>query len=119
MVKNARRINQLRGTVAGIKLMLQLLGHPNAQVIEAPGGRRRGAGDVRDGTWRRYKAADWATFSIILTNPVSDRQFEILRTALDRVKRNCCWLVTFDQPTAPLLRGTGRLRGAGLTRGTV
>lgn len=119
MVKNARRINQLRGTVAGIKLMLQLLGHPNAQVIEAPGGRRRGTGDVRDGTWRRHKAADWATFSIVLTNPLSDRQHDILRAALDRVKRNCCWLVEFNQPTAPLLRGTGRVRGAGHVRGIV
>ena len=42
MVKNARRINQLRGTVAGLKLMLELLGHPNAEVIESPGVPRRG-----------------------------------------------------------------------------
>lgn len=119
MVKNARRINELRGTVAGIKLMLELLGHPNAQVIETPGARRRGDGAGRHGVWRRAKAADWATFSIVLTNPISDRQFQILRNALDRVKRNCCWLVEMNHPKAPLLRGLGYRRGEGYTRGTV
>lgn len=119
MVKNARRINQLRGTVAGLKLMLELLGHPNAEVIESPGVPRRGEGLVRDGSRQRAKPTDWALFSIVLTNPVSDRQYEILKQAVDRVKRNCCWLVDFAQPTTPLLRGLGHLRGQGKVRGTV
>lgn len=119
MVKNARRINQLRGTKAGLELMLELLGHPNAQVIESPGVPRRGAGILRDGTRQRAKPTDWALFSIVLTNPISDRQFEILKQAVDRVKRNCCWLVDFNQPTTPLLRGLGHLRGQGKVRGTV
>jgi phage tail P2-like protein len=119
MVKNARRINQLRGTVAGLKLMLELLGHPNAQVIESPGVPRRGEGLVRDGSRQRAKPTDWALFSIVLTNPISDRQFELLKQAVDRVKRNCCWLVEFTQPTTPLLRGLGHLRGQGKVRGTI
>lgn len=119
MVKNARRLNQLRGTVAGIKLMLKLLGHANAQVIENPNGRRRGEGFTRNGSIQRTKADQWATFSIILENAVSDRQFQILLVALDRVKRNCCWLIDMNQPTTPLLRGLGHLRGQGKTRGIV
>jgi phage tail P2-like protein len=119
MVKNARRINQLRGTVAGLKLMLQLLGHPNAQVIESPGVPRRGQGLLRDGTRQRTATNSWALFSIVLTNPISDKQFEILKNAVDRVKRNCCWLVDFEQPTTPLLRGLGHLRGQGKVRGTI
>ena len=119
MVKNARRINQLRGTVAGIKLMWEMLGHPNAEVIESPGVPRRGDGLLRDGTRIRTNTNAWATFSIVLTNPVSDRQFEVLKLALDRVKRNCCWLVEFAQPTTPLLRGLGHLRGQGKVRGTI
>jgi hypothetical protein len=119
MVKNARRINQLRGTVAGLKLMLELLGHPNAQVIESPGVPRRGQGLLRDGTRQRTATNSWALFSIVLTNPISDKQFEILKNAVDRVKRNCCWLVDFEQPTTPLLRGLGHLRGQGKVRGTI
>jgi phage tail P2-like protein len=119
MVKNARRINQLRGTVAGIKLTLELLGHPNAQVIESPGVPRRGEGLTRGEVRLRAKSNDWAKFSIVLINPVSDRQFEILKQAVDRVKRNCCWLVNFDQPTTPMLRGQGHRRGEGKVRGII
>lgn len=119
MVKNARRLNQLRGTVAGIKLMLESLGHANAQVIENPNGRRRGEGYARGEGYLRTKADDWATFSIILTNALSDRQYQILLAALDRVKRNCCWLVEMNQPNTQLLRGLGHKRGEGKTRGIV
>lgn len=119
MVANARRINELRGTIAGIKLTLRLLGHPNAQVIENPGVRRRGDGTARDGLHRRSNSGDWATFSIVLENPISDRQYQILLQAVDRVKRNCCHLVEMNQPTTPLLRGLGHVRGAGKVRGTI
>lgn len=119
MVANARRINQLRGTIAGIKLTLRLLGHPNAQVIENPGVRRRGDGSSRDGLFRRANSGDWATFSIVLENPISDRQYQILRQAVDRVKRNCCHLVEMNQPKTPLLRGVGHVRGSGKVRGTI
>jgi phage tail P2-like protein len=119
MVASARRINELRGTVAGIKLTLKLLGHPNAQVVENPGVRRRGDGGTRDSLYRRAKSSDWATFSIVLENPISDRQYQILRQAVDRVKRNCCHLVEMNQPKTPLLRGLGHVRGSGKVRGTV
>ena len=119
MVANARRINELRGTIAGIKLTLKLLGHPTAQVIENPGVRRRGDGSAREGVVRRAKASDWATFSIVLENPISDRQYQILLQAVDRVKRACCHLVDMNQPTTPLLRGLGHTRGSGRVRGTV
>lgn len=120
MVKNARRINQLRGTVAGVKLALELLGHPNAQVIETPAVRRRGdPGLTRDGAWRRSDPTLWATFSIVLTNPIRDRQYQILLQVVDRVKRNCCHLVEMSNPKAPLLRGLGYRRGEGYVRGTV
>lgn len=119
MVANARRINELRGTVAGIKLTLKLLGHPSAQVIENPGVRRRGDGSARDGVVRRANASDWATFSIVLENPIGDRQYQILLQAVDRVKRACCHLVDMNQPTTPLLRGLGHTRGSGRVRGTV
>lgn len=119
MVANARRINELRGTIAGIKLTLRLLGHPNAQVIENPGVRRRGDGTSRDGLHRRSNSSDWATFSIVLENPISDRQYQILLQAVDRVKRNCCHLVEMNHPKTPLLRGLGHVRGSGKVRGTV
>lgn len=120
MLKNARRINQLRGTVAGVKLALELLGHPNAQVIEAQAVRRRGdPGLTRDASWRRSDPTLWATFSIVLTNPISDRQYQILLQVVDRVKRNCCVLVEMNKPTTPFLRGMGRRRGEGYVRGTV
>jgi phage tail P2-like protein len=119
MVKNARRINQLRGTVAGVKLALELLGHPNAQVIEAPAVPRRGAGLLRNGAHQRANATDWALFSVVLTNPISARQHQMLRQVIDRVKRNCCHLVDLNQPTTPLLRGLGHLRGQGKVRGTI
>lgn len=119
MVANARRINELRGTVAGIKLTLKLLGHPTAQVIENPGVRRRGDGSERNAVIRRANAGDWATFSIVLENPITDRQYQILLQAVDRVKRACCHLVDMNQPTTPLLRGLGHTRGSGRVRGTV
>ena len=119
MLANARRINQLRGTVAGIKLTLQLLGHPNAQVIENPGARRRGEGSARNTVTRRANSTDWATFSIVLENPISDRQYQVLLQAVDRVKRACCHLVDMNQPTTPLLRGLGHQRGTGKVRGTI
>lgn len=119
MLANARRINQLRGTVAGIKLTLQLLGHPTAQVIENPGVRRRGDGTLRDTVPRREVARNWATFSIVLENPISDRQYQTLLQAVGRVKRACCHLVEMNQPTAPLLRGIGHTRGSGRVRGTI
>lgn len=119
MVGNARRINELRGTPAGIKLMLRLLGHPNAQLFENPGVRRRGDGATRDSTHRRQKSNSWATFSIVLENPISDRQYQVLLQAVERVKRNCCWLVDMNQPKTPLLRGLGHVRGGGRVRGTI
>lgn len=119
MVRNARRINEQRGTVAGVKLALELLGHPNAQVIETPAVRRRGDGTLRNGEHRRSDPGRWATFSIVLENPISDAQYLVLRQVVDRVKRNCCHLVEMNQPTAPLLRGLGYRRGEGRVRGTV
>jgi phage tail P2-like protein len=119
MLANARRINELRGTIAGIKLTLKLLGHPTAQVIENPGARRRGDGSERDGIARRVNSDAWATFSIVLENPISDRQYQVLLQAIDRVKRACCHLVEMNHPITPLLRGLGHTRGSGRVRGTV
>lgn len=119
MVINARRINELRGTVDGLKLMLELLGHPNAEIKERIRGRIRGDGTTRGDGYQRGSRGSWATFQVRLTNPISDRQREILLQALDRVKRNCCHLLEFNTSTAPLLRGLGHQRGQGKVRGTI
>lgn len=119
MVKNARRINELRGTVAGLKLMLELLGHPNAEIKERIRGRVRGDGGTRGEGLQRGKRGEWATFQVRLTNPISDRQREILLQAIDRVKRNCCHLLEFSTSNTPLLRGLGHRRGQGKVRGTI
>jgi phage tail P2-like protein len=119
IVANARRINELRGTVAGLKLCLSLLGHPNARIKERIRGRVRGDGSTRGEGYYRGMAGEWAVFSVTLFNPISARQVQVLLEAIERTKRNCCHLYTFNHGSAPLLRGLGYRRGQGYTRGTV
>ena len=119
MVKNARRLNELRGTPAGMLLMLKLLGQPNAELVERLSGRVRGDGGLRGAGLLRGQRSEWAVFKIKLKNPITIRQAAILRQAIDRVKRNCCHLYALDYSDAPLLRGLGYVRGEGYTRGII
>jgi phage tail P2-like protein len=80
VVAAARRIRQQKGTPAAIKLALAALSHPNAVLIERSG--------LDDG--------EWATFSIILTRPVSIQQAQLIKQRIQNVKRVCCHLVALD-----------------------
>lgn len=119
IVAHARRLNELRGTVAGLKLCLALLGQPNARIKERLRGRVRGDGSTRGEGYQRGTPSEWAVFSVELFNPISPRQVQVLREAIERTKRNCCHLIQFTHGSAPLLRGLGYRRGQGYTRGTV
>jgi phage tail P2-like protein len=119
VIKNARRINEIRGTLGAVKLALVSLGHPNAEVVERFGARKRGDGSARGAGLVRGTAANWATYKVVLKTPVTLVQANLIRRVLEKVKRNCCWLVEFDYSQNALVRGSGHFRGEGYTRGIV
>lgn len=88
VVASARRVRQQKGTPAAIKLALASLSHPNAVLIERSG--LDASGDENE------YAGQWATFSIILTRPVSIQQAQLIKQRIENVKRVCCHLVVLD-----------------------
>jgi phage tail P2-like protein len=96
VVATARDIRHKKGTPGAIQRALAALGHPNARLIERQASIRYDGTAKFDGTRSYGGPTQWATFSVILTRPVSVKQAAIIRQRIASVKRTCCHLTGLD-----------------------
>ncbi|AIY42994.1 Phage tail fiber [Collimonas arenae] len=101
VIATSRAIRRQKGTPGAIKRALAALGHPNAQVIERSHSIRYDGKARFDGSRTYGGKTQWATFSVILTRPVTIKQAALIRQRIHSVKRSCCHLTGLDFSTAP------------------
>lgn len=100
--KKAREIHEHKGTPYGIKQALAALGQPNATVIERNDFIKYNGVRTYNGSGRHMGQAGWATFRVILPNPITIDQAQLIYRALASVKRFCIELVAVDFTEAAL-----------------
>ena len=119
VIETTREIRRKKGTPGAIKRALAALGHPNAILVERQASIRHNGQAKRDGTRSRGGSGKWATFSVILTRPVSIAQGELIRRRIASVKRNCCHLTYLDFTSSPNLHNGMIRRDGTYTHGMV
>ena len=102
VIATARQIRYQKGTPGAIKRALAALGHPNATLFERSGSIQHDGIGKYDGNNTYGGSGEWATFSIILTRPVSIKQAQIIRQRIANVKRACCHLTRLDFSSAAI-----------------
>lgn len=119
VIKESRYIHQHKGTLSAIKRALTAIGQPDATIIERGNYIRHDGSAVRNATHTRAGAGGWASYRIILTQPVTiDLALQIKRL-LASVQRNCIVLTAIDYKQAALRHNAAATRNASYTRGVV
>lgn len=115
----AREIHQHKGTPYGVKQALAALGQPDAIVIERNDYLKYDGTRTYNGTGRHMGQAGWATFRVILLNPITIDQAAIIYRTLESVKRFCIELVAVDFTQAALRYGGRQTYNGDYSHGTV
>ncbi len=115
----ARHIHQHKGTPYGVKQALSALGQADATVIERVDYIRHNGLAYRNGTHKRRGQAGWATFRVVLTNPITIDQAALIYRTLESVKRFCVELVAVDFRQAALRRNGKYKHNGEYSRGIV
>jgi phage tail P2-like protein len=100
MLKTARLIQARKGTVWAVREVLKAMGQGASQIIERVSGRRWDDGVHWDD---RYQwDGHWATFAIILAQPVTAAHGKLIIEAISAVKPARCHLIRLDLTANPL-----------------
>lgn len=119
VIKESRHIHQHKGTLSAIKRALTAIGQPGATVIERGNYIRHNGLYLRDGTHNRQGAGGWASYRVILTQPVTIDMAQQIKRLLAAVQRNCIVLTALDYKQAALRHNGAATRNASYTRGVV
>lgn len=100
MIKSARAIQARKGTVWAVRETLKAMGQGASKIIERVGGRRWDEGLKWD---TRYQwDGHWATFAIVLAQPVTAAHGKLIIEAISAVKPARCHLIRLDLTANPL-----------------
>lgn len=119
VIKESRYIHQHKGTLSAIKRALTAIGQPGATVIERGNYIRHNGAALRDGTHTRAGSGGWASYRVILTQPVTIDMAQQIKRLLAAVQRNCIVLTAIDYKQAALRHNGAATRNATYTRGVV
>lgn len=119
VIKESRYIHQHKGTISAIKRALTAIGQPDATVIERGNYIRHNGIALRNATHTRAGAGGWASYRVILTQPVTIDLAMQIKRLLASVQRNCIVLTAIDYKQAALRHNGAATRNASYTRGVV
>lgn len=119
VIKESRLIHQHKGTLSAIKRALAAIGQPGATVIERGNYIRHNGAALRNGTHTRAGSGGWASYRVILTQPVTIDMAQQIKRLLASVQRNCILLTAIDYKQAALRHNGAATRNATYTRGVV
>lgn len=119
VIKESRHIHQHKGTLSAIKRALAAIGQPGATVIERGNYIFHNGSALRNASHTREGAGGWASYRVILTQPVTIDMALQIKRLLAAVKRNCVTLTAIDYKQAALRRNGLTRYNAAYTRGVV
>lgn len=119
VIKESRYIHQHKGTLSAIKRALTAIGQPDATIIERGNYIRHNGAALRDGTHTRSGSGGWASYRVILTQPVTIDMAQQIKRLLGSVQRNCIVLTAIDYKQAALRHNGAATRNGSYTRGVV
>lgn len=119
VIKESRYVHQHKGTLSAIKRALTAIGQPDATIVERVNCIRHNGTALRDGTHNRQGSNGWASYRVILSNPVTVDMAQQIKRLLSSVQRNCITLAAIDYKQAALRRNGTAIRNASYTRGVV
>lgn len=119
IIKESRVIHQHKGTPSAIKRALTAIGQPDATIIERGNYIRHNGAALRDATHTRAGTGGWASYRVILTQPVTIDLAQQIKRLLAAVQRNCIVLTAIDYKQAALRHNGAATRNASYTRGVV
>lgn len=119
VIKESRTIHQHKGTLSAVKRALAAIGQPGATIIERGNYIRHNGVAHRDGTHTRAGSGGWASYRVILTQPVTIDMALQIKRLLASVQRNCIVLTAIDYKQAALRHNGAATRNASYTRGVV
>lgn len=119
VIREAPAIQRKKGTPAAIRTALATLGQPDAQIIERVNCVVRNGSATRTGLHRRGGLAGWATYRIVLPQPITVDQAQLIKRLLRDTQRNCVHLVGITYNQASMRRNGQFTRNASYTRGAV
>jgi len=119
VIKESRIIHQHKGTLSAIKRALTAIGQPAATIIERGNYIRHNGIALRNGTHNRQGSGGWASYRVILTQPVTIDMAQQIKRLLGAVQRNCITLTAIDYKQAALRHNGAATRNASYTRGVV
>ena len=119
VIKESRVIHQHKGTLSAIKRALTAIGQPAATVIERGNYIRHNGVALRNATHTREGTGGWASYRVILTQPVTIDMAQQIKRLLAAVQRNCIVLTAIDYKQAALRHNGAATRNAAYTRGVV
>jgi len=95
-INESTYIHKHKGTPSAIMRVLAINGHDDAILIERSSYFKYNGKVKYNGTRGYGGPTMWATFKIILQRPISIKNAESLKLAINSVRRNCCHLIKFD-----------------------
>lgn len=119
VIKESRHIHQHKGTLSAIKRALAAIGQPDATIIERGNYIRHNGAALRNGTHTRAGSGGWASYRVILTQPVTIDMAQQIKRLLASVQRNCIVLTAIDYKQAALRHNGAATRNGSYTRGVV
>lgn len=119
VIRESRLIHQQKGTLAAVRRALASIGQGDALVIERGDYIHRNGVALRDGTHRRRGSGGWATYRVVLREPITIDQAQRIKRLLSAVQRNCITLTAIDFRKATLRRNGQARRNGSYTRGLV
>jgi phage tail P2-like protein len=119
VIKESRYIHQHKGTLSAIKRALTAIGQPDATIIERGNYIRHDGTALRNATHTRAGSGGWASYRVILTQPVTIDMAQQIKRLLAAVQRNCIVLTAIDYKQAALRHNGAATRNATYTRGVV
>lgn len=118
LIKGAYELHRLKGTPWAVKEIVRRLGFGNATLIEGFGGKRHDGEIYRDGQYAYGHSDRWAYYRIIIHEPITIEQANLLRKTLSAFAPARCVLSALDFTQASIRHNGQIIRDGQYTRGT-
>lgn len=119
LIKGAYELHRYKGTPWAVKEIIKRLGFGSATLIEGFGGKKHN-GEIakRDGRYAYGHSDRWAYYRIIIHEPITIEQANLLRKTLSAFAPARCILSALDFTQASIWHNGKIIRNGKYTRGT-
>lgn len=118
LIKGAYELHRYKGTPWAMREIVRRLGFGEVTIIEGLNGKKHNGAIKRDGTYSHGHPSHWAHYRVIMNNPITNEQAQLLRGTLRSFAPTRCVLESLDY-IAAAVRHNGKITRNGLfNRGT-